>query len=109
MSHSDSEVRDESKQRRKTLGTITKAKFRCRMDSNPTLKSRDLRVRDSLKPVLLELRLIRCVNYNNIEEAKKLLERGVSADSTDSLKRSALHIAVSRGYQEAVALLLKHG
>lgn len=107
MSHSDSEVRDEEKERRRKLGSITKAKFRCRIDSNPILKTRELK--QHLKPILAELKLIRCVNNNNVEETKNLLESGVSANSTDSLKRSALHIAVSRGYREVVELLLKHG
>ncbi|XP_044766940.1 ankyrin repeat domain-containing protein 54-like [Coccinella septempunctata] len=107
MSHSDSEVRDEEKERRRKLGAITKAKFRCRIDSNPILKTRELKLH--LKPILAELKLIRCVNNNNVEETKNLLESGVSANSTDSMKRSALHIAVSRGYREVVELLVKHG
>lgn len=60
-------------------------------------------------PELEEQRLLLAVTTNNTEKVQKLLESGVSANSTDRQKRSALHLAASRGYIEIVKLLLHHG
>ncbi|KAL3284428.1 hypothetical protein HHI36_018587 [Cryptolaemus montrouzieri] len=106
MSHSDSEVRDEPRERRKLRGaSFIKAKLRCNIPSNH-LRSRTLK--HQLKPILLEFRLLACVNTNNVDEVQRLLALGVSANTTDVQKRSALHIAVTRGYKEIVRLLLQY-
>nr|CAI5833803.1 unnamed protein product [Callosobruchus analis] len=95
MSHSDSEIKDDvmDKVRRlkKQLHIEFKAKRKLRTPE-------DIRkFRRKIEPLYHEIRLVQAVNSHNTEEVKKLLECGVSANSTDTEKRSALHVAVSKG------------
>ncbi|XP_056638717.1 ankyrin repeat domain-containing protein 54-like [Diorhabda carinulata] len=104
MSHSDSEIRDDARMKpRKHLKINFKAKYR-----HPLSRERFRKLKDLLAPIL-ELKLIHAVNVNNFETVKTLLEQGVSPNSADSEKRSALHVAVSRGYADIVEILLKYG
>ncbi|CAG9761613.1 unnamed protein product [Ceutorhynchus assimilis] len=104
MSHSDSEINDAFKTRiRKQMLLEFKAKKR--FQSSKEVKSLTLK----LEPIYQEYRLVRAVNLNNTCEVKRLLDKGVSPNSTDNEMRSALHIAVSKGYSDIVHLLLQHG
>lgn len=54
-------------------------------------------------------KLLLAVSVNNTERVKRLLDLGVSPNSTDHQLRSGLHLAASKGYVEMVKLLLQHG
>lgn len=58
-----------------------------------------------------EKRLIKACRENNKEEAKKLLQSGVSVNATDSRARnmSVLAVASMKGYADIVKILLEHG
>ncbi|CAG9833501.1 unnamed protein product [Diabrotica balteata] len=106
MSHSDSEIRDEKRHKRRNHLNV---KFKKAKHIRSQLERETFRkLKLKLGPVL-EIRLIHAVNTNNVDKVRDLLERGVSPNSADSEKRSALHVAVSKAYSEIVELLLKHG
>lgn len=92
MSHSDSEINDLQDKIRKQLSIQFKAKKRFQApDQIRALKKK-------LEPIFLEYRLVQAVNTHNSNEVKRLLDQGVSPNSTDSEMRSALHVAVSKGF-----------
>lgn len=107
MSHSDSEVKDfvmeEVRRLKKQLHIEFKAKRK--LTTAHDMKQ----FRKKLTPLYQEIKLIQAVNTNHTEEVRRLLESGVSANSTDNEKRSGLHIACSKGYADIVELLLRHG
>ncbi|XP_060520297.1 ankyrin repeat domain-containing protein 54 [Cylas formicarius] len=106
MSHSDSEIRDTIKKRKQF---DPKLKFKALAKYNKRQLRFEGALKHRLEPIYYELRLIRAVNTYNTEQVKKLLENGVSPNSTDYEGRSALHIAVSKGYADVVQLLLGYG
>ncbi|CAG9824499.1 unnamed protein product [Phaedon cochleariae] len=105
MSNSGDESKDDLKRRnKKQLHINFKAK------KNTVIDDFKLKRRlEVLEPLFLEIRLMRAVITHNTEVVENLLKSGVSANSTDSDGRSALHVAVSRGYVDIVELLLSHG
>ncbi|KAG5874973.1 hypothetical protein JTB14_026374 [Gonioctena quinquepunctata] len=104
MSHSDSEIKDDTKSKiRNQLHMEFKAKNKIKTPEEIW------KLEKRLRPYYQEIRLLEAVNTNNTEEVKRLLQRGVSPNSTDFEMRSALHVAVSRGYADIVELLLDHG
>ncbi|KAJ8933683.1 hypothetical protein NQ318_011459 [Aromia moschata] len=104
MSHSDSEIKDDIKDKiRKQLHIEFKAKKKI------TTPEHIRSLRRKLQPIYQEIKLVQAVNLHNTEEVKKLLDCGVSPNSTDTEMRSALHVAVSKGYTDIVKLLLVHG
>ncbi|KAK9892632.1 hypothetical protein WA026_021010 [Henosepilachna vigintioctopunctata] len=109
MSHSDSEVRTEDTDRKGKLTALFKAKIRHGIVKHRSNQTSTANIKHRLKPILLEFRLISCVNTNNEDEVRRLLALGVSANTIDIQLRSALHIAVTRGYKEIVRLLLHYG
>lgn len=60
-------------------------------------------------PDINERKLITAVSTNNTERLQEMLAENHNPNSKDNQNRSALHIAVSRGYMECVCLLLRHG
>ncbi|XP_050311621.1 ankyrin repeat domain-containing protein 54-like [Anthonomus grandis grandis] len=113
MSHSDSEIKDVLKDKRhKQLQLEFRTKKR--IGGEPPLKTITkivLSKRKSLylDPIKQEFRLVRAVSLNNTNEVKRMLDQGVSPNSMDNERRSALHVAVSKGYSEIVKLLLHYG
>jgi len=104
MSHSDSEIKDDLKDKiRKQL----QLEFKAKKKIHTPAETRALRKK--LQPIYQEFRLVRAVNTHNTNEVKHLLDQGVSPDSTDNEMRSALHVAVSKGYSDIVQLLLTYG
>lgn len=92
MSHSDSEIRDDFKDKiRKQLKLEFKAKKRCSTPADV------LALKKRLRPLYKEYRLVQAVNTHNIEQVKELLSVGVNPNSTDNEMRGALHVAVSKG------------
>jgi len=55
-----------------------------------------------------EQRLLLAVQLNNTEHVQRLLESGVNPNACDKSRRSALHIAASRGYTNIIRLLLEY-
>ncbi|XP_028134151.1 ankyrin repeat domain-containing protein 54 [Diabrotica virgifera virgifera] len=108
MSHSDSEIRDEKRHKPRTHHLINVKFKKAKQIRNQIEREEFRKLKIKLGPVL-EIRLIDAVNTNNVDKVRDLLERGVSPNSADSEKRSALHVAVSKGYSQIVELLLKHG
>ncbi|KAF7265926.1 uncharacterized protein LOC143198574 [Rhynchophorus ferrugineus] len=104
MSHSDSEIKDDFKDKiRKQLKLEFKAKKRRNTPADV------LALRKRLQPLYEEYRLVQAVNTHNTEQVKQLLSEGVNPNSTDSELRGALHVAVSKGYSDIVELLLSYG
>ncbi|XP_026474592.1 ankyrin repeat domain-containing protein 54-like [Ctenocephalides felis] len=54
-------------------------------------------------------RLRNAVSLNNLDLVRRLLQTGVSANSSDSQRRSPLHLASCKGYTQMVKLLIEHG
>lgn len=54
-------------------------------------------------------KLLLAVSVNNVERVQRLLDLGISPNSTDHQFRSGLHLAASKGYVEMVKLLLQYG
>lgn len=104
MSHSDSEIRDDVKDRlRRQLHIDFKAKNRVLEHSNKK------QLKHGINLLYKQIKLVQAVTYNNTEEVHRLLDAGVSANSIDLEKRSALHVAASKGYVDIVRLLLSYG
>ncbi|XP_022911327.1 ankyrin repeat domain-containing protein 54-like [Onthophagus taurus] len=99
MSHSDSEIKSTE------IEKLKKHPFKVK----PRLQSDIKKIKLRLLNEKYQLNLIAAVSLNDIERVKRLLDIGVSPDSTDNLKRSALHIAVTKGYKHLVELLLSSG
>ncbi|CAH1992175.1 unnamed protein product [Acanthoscelides obtectus] len=107
MSHSDSEIRDDVMDKVRRLKKQLHIEFKAK---RKLTTAEDIRkFKRKIQPLYNEIRLVQAVNSHNTEEVKKFLECGVSANSTDNEKRSALHVAVSKGYADIVELLLHHG
>ncbi|XP_035785117.1 potassium channel AKT1-like [Anopheles albimanus] len=59
---------------------------------------------------LLEARFLEAVTHNNSDVVAEMLRKGMSANTVESYyRRSALHIACSRGYTDTVRVLLQNG
>lgn len=107
MSHSDSEIKDELMDKVRRLKKQLHNEFKAKRKLRTPEDVRNLKRK--LQPLYQEIKLVQAVTSHNTEEVKKLLECGVSANSTDTEMRSALHVAVSKGYADIVQLLLNHG
>lgn len=107
MSHSDSEVKDDVMENVRRLKKQLHIEFKAKRKMSKSYTMREFKRK--LPPIYQEIKLIQAVNTHNTEEVKRLLECGVSANSTDTEKRSGLHIACSKGYADVVELLLRHG
>lgn len=107
MSHSDSEVKDDVMEKVRRLKKQLHIEFKAKRKQTTSYDLRQLKKK--WNPVYQEVRLIQAVNTHHTEEVRRLLESGVSANVTDTEKRSGLHIACSKGYADIVELLLKHG
>lgn len=107
MSHSDSEVKDDVMEKVRKLKKQLHIEFKAKRKMTTSCDIRQFRKK--LNPLYQEIKLIQAVNTHHTEEVKRLLESGVSANSTDTEKRSGLHIACSKGYADIVELLLRHG
>lgn len=102
MSHSDSELRDEDRFR-------MRLRFKCKAKNKINTPDDFRQLKRKLQPLFQEIRLVQAASCHNTEQVKRLLEIGVSPNSTDAEGRSALHVAVSKGYADIVKLLLNHG
>lgn len=107
MSHSDSEVKDDVMEKVRRLKKQLHIEFKAKRKMTTSYDIRQFKKK--LNPLYKELKLIQAVNTHHTEEVKRLLESGVSANITDTEKRSGLHIACSKGYADIVELLLRHG
>ncbi|XP_034943731.1 ankyrin repeat domain-containing protein 54-like [Chelonus insularis] len=85
------------------------------MQKRVVLKQNKIRYMSSLKKYdsynnsMLERRMRRAVTTNNVDLMKEVLEKGLSPNISDHLKRTPLHLAACRGYTDIVKLLLDHG
>ncbi|KAK5642279.1 hypothetical protein RI129_008446 [Pyrocoelia pectoralis] len=104
-SYSDSELKKiEIKNKlKKSLHVPLKAK------RSGTLRTIKTILKEGHIPDLHQRRLLTAVCTNNTDLLQEMLAANVSPNSKDRQQRSALHIAVSRGYADAVCLLLQHG
>ncbi|KAJ8915780.1 hypothetical protein NQ315_004592 [Exocentrus adspersus] len=105
MSHSDSEIRDHGKE--KVQFKIHNIELKAKKKITTPREIRRLKGKFPL--FYKEIKLIQAVSVHNTDEVKRLLESGVNPNSTDSQLRSALHVAVSKGYVDIVKLLLDYG
>ncbi|KAF8114960.1 hypothetical protein N665_0030s0009 [Sinapis alba] len=72
-------------------------------------KLSDLRTQQDDGPPNIASNLINVVSTGNAALLDELLKAKLSPDITDSKGKSPLHLAVSRGYENCVLVLLKHG
>lgn len=107
MSHSDSEVKDDVMEKVRKLKKQLHIEFKAKRKMATPCDFRQWKKR--LDPIYREIRFIQAVNTHHTDEVKMFLENGVSPNSTDTDKRSALHIACSKGYADIVEILLRFG
>ncbi|CAH0546238.1 unnamed protein product [Brassicogethes aeneus] len=114
MSCTNSEIEDDEPQSKTQPSLwkphITHMEFKAKKKVNPD-ELKVIKRAYTLNKTAIDqgIKLIQAVNYNNTQEVEKLLDSGVDPNSNDRELRSALHIAVSKGYADIVELLLNYG